>query len=410
MILTSPIKMQNKLFKLLIIRYGEIALKSNQVRRQLENILARCIEETLNRQNISHKIQILPTRGRIFLYTDHLNAAIGVLKNCFGIVSLSPSFQINTDRKEIREAAIKLADIDLKEGNTFAVRTKRVGEHTFSSQDISSEVGTYILDQLTNRGITVNLTNPDHTFHIEIRDKKTYLFREIIPGLAGLPYGSQGKLISLISGGIDSPVATWLMMKRGCDIFPLYCDLSPFNTNAANRRVVEVLQKLFYYSPYQQITLYCAPHGHTLNQIKEVIPPKLTCLFCKRTMYKVAKKLANQLNAKGVVTGENLGQVASQTLDNLYILNQSIELPVFRPLIGFDKADTMNLSKKLGLYLSSIMKVPSCGAVPQYPETHGRLEEIIKIEQENSFDKLIDEEFKNIKKIQLRIVPNKSED
>jgi thiamine biosynthesis protein ThiI len=139
-----------------------------------------------------------------------------VLKKCFGIVSLSPAFQIETDRKAIQEAALKMADASLAMNASFAIQTKRTGQHAFTSQDISVEVGAYILDNLADRKIKVNLTNPDHKIYIEIRDKEAFLFDKIVYGTGGLPYGSQGKAVALVSGGIDSPVASWLMMKRGC--------------------------------------------------------------------------------------------------------------------------------------------------------------------------------------------------
>ncbi|NVM52997.1 MAG: tRNA 4-thiouridine(8) synthase ThiI [Candidatus Helarchaeota archaeon] len=398
--------MQEEFFNLLLIRYGEIGLKSKKVRRKLENLLTNRIQQMLQRKQISYeKLKLFPTRGRLFLYTSDIAKASEELKNCFGIVSISPAFQVSSDRKEIRDAALKLADPNLKMNDTFAIKTRRVGNHSFTSQDISTEVGAFILENLAERKISVNLTNPMHTINIEIRDQNCFLFNQTLQGFAGLPYGSQGKLISLISGGIDSPVASWLIMKRGCDIFPLYCDNTPFTTSAAYERVTKVLRELFKYSPYKQITFFSAPHGHTLERIKEVVPPKLTCIFCKRTMYKVAERLAHRLNAKGIVTGENLGQVASQTLDNLYVLNQSVKIPIFRPLIGFEKNETMNLSRKLGLYSSSIMQVPSCSAVPQYPETHGTLEKILDIEKENEIDKLVDEEFQGIKEIKLTLIP-----
>lgn len=397
-------KMKGDLFKFLIIRYGEIGLKSTKVRRKLENILINRITGMLQRKNIPYEnIKLFPTRGRIFLYTQDLIAAVEELKKCFGIVSLSPAFQVLSDRKAIQEATLKLAKANLKMNDTFAIRTKRVGQHPFSSQDISAEAGAFILKNLAEQKISVNLSNPNHIINIEIRDKNAFLFNQIIRGISGLPYGSQGKLISLISGGIDSPIASWLMMKRGCNIIPLFCDLTPYTDDSAYKRLIQVLRNLFEYSPFKQVTLYRTSHGIILKQIKELIPPKLTCIFCKRIMYKIAEKLAERLNAKGIVTGENLGQVASQTLDNLYILNQATKIPVFRPLIGFDKTETIKLSKSLGLYSSSIIQTLSCMAVPKYPETHGILKKILEIEDENQFDKLINDVFQKIEQIKLKL-------
>ncbi|MHA1132552.1 MAG: tRNA sulfurtransferase [Candidatus Helarchaeota archaeon] len=254
---------------------------------------------------------------------------------------------------------------------------------------MSSQVGAYLLENINDRNISVNLSNPDHTFFIEIRDKEAFLFKEVIHGVSGLPYGSQGKLISLFSGGIDSPIASWLMMKRGCDIIPLFCDLTPYNTEAAYSRAVKVLQKLSEYSPLKKLLLFRAPHGFILEQLKGVIHPKNTCLMCKRIMYRIAERLATQLNAKGIVTGENLGQVASQTLDNLFILNQSVRIPVFRPLIGFDKIEVITLSK--------------------YPETHGSLDEILALEKDVAIESLIDKAFQNIQSIELSLSNKKIE-
>lgn len=394
--------MQQSRFDFLIIRYGEIGLKSTKVRRNLENTLSTCILQMLQRERIGYeKLQLIPTRGRLFIYTEELTRAMEVLKKCFGIVSLSPAFQIETDRKAIQEAALQMAEASLAMNGSFAIQTKRTGQHPFTSQDISAEVGAYILKNLADRKIKVNLTNPDHTIYIEIRDKAAFLFDKIVYGTGGLPYGSQGKAVALISGGIDSPVASWLMMKRGCKIFPIFADLAPYTTTAATDRLIQVLRKLFEYTPHQQVTFYQFPHGEYLEQVKEFIPPKLTCIFCKRMMYKVAEKLAFSLNAKAIVTGENLGQVASQTLDNLYILDQATQLPVFRPLIGFDKNEITDLSRKLDLYAPSIMQVPSCTAVPQYPETHGVLEHVLKIEQEHDFERIATEQFEKIKKIKV---------
>jgi len=398
--------MQQDHFNFLIIRYGEIGLKSTKVRRRLENLLSNRILQMLNRKNIRYeKLKLFPTRGRLFIYTQELNNAIEELKKCFGIVSLSPAFQIATDRKEIQESALKMAETILDLNETFAIKTTRVGQHPFTSQNISVEVGALILSELADRQIKVNLTNPDHTIHIEIRDKETYLFNNIIHGTGGLPYGSQGKAVSLISGGIDSPVASWLMMKRGCKTYPIYADLAPFTTTTADDRLIQVLRRLFEYTPYKQIIYYRFPHGNYLKQVREFIPPKLTCIFCKRMMYRVAEKLALSINAKGIVTGENLGQVASQTFDNLYILNQAVNLPVFRPLIGFDKNETIDLSKKLDLYTASTMQVPSCTAVPKHPETHGRLEDVLKIEQEHDFYEIAKEQFEKMEKIKIPLVP-----
>jgi thiamine biosynthesis protein ThiI len=360
----------------------------------------------VERRDLSYEhIKLHPTRGRIFLYTDDISNALIELTKCFGIISSSPAVKVPSQRQSICQVALKLAKQTFTDHHSFAVRTKRVGQHPFTSQEIAAEVGAYLLQNLDKKGLFVDLNNPHHTLHIEIRDKEAFLFNEIIPGPAGMPYGSQGKVISLFSGGIDSPVATWFMMKRGCDVIPLFCDLDPFTTPASEKRTLEVLQKLYLYSPYRQLKVYIVPHGVLLQKISQKIPPKFTCLFCKRAMYKIASKLADSLGAKAIITGENLAQVASQTLDNLYVLDQATNIPIFRPLIGFEKNQTIKLSQTLGFYETSIQQVPSCAACPQYPETHGRLEDILTIERDLNLDSLLNEELQNLHTINLEISP-----
>jgi len=258
------------------------------------------------------------------------------LKKVFGIVSFS-----ECERCALSELSKHVLDFCERKGfsktESFAVRVRRKGTHDFTSQQKAAELGALI--QKRFKGPKVDLKHPTKEVFIEIRDDDCYIFDEVIRGAGGIPLGVEGKVVSLFSGGIDSPVATWMMMKRGCEVIPIYFDISPFADEEARRRAERVAEVLAEYQP--SFRLRVEKHGNFLNRVKNFLTPKglerYTCILCKRRMYKVAEKLAVKEGAKGLVTGENLGQVASQTLDNLSVLDGACELPVFRPLIGFDK-------------------------------------------------------------------------
>jgi len=208
---------------MILIRYGEIALKTKRIRINWERMLVSNIKNMLKQNNIEFdKIIFLPTRGRIFLYAPLTSKISSVLKKVSGITSFSEVVEGTDSVESITELSIQLADKILDKNDTFAVRVKRSGSHNYSSTDIAKIVGGEILKNFKNRNISVDLSNPKKIIYIEIRDRKSYIFNEKIKGMGGLPIGVQGKIVSLISGGIDSPVAAWIMMKRGCYIRPIY--------------------------------------------------------------------------------------------------------------------------------------------------------------------------------------------
>jgi thiamine biosynthesis protein ThiI len=227
----------------------------------------------------------------------------------------------------------------------------------------------------------VDLDRPDLELHVEIREGDCYLFTEVIQGTGGLPLGVEGSLVALVSGGIDSPVAAWMMMKRGCRIIPIYVALESFLDDDARARAEKVVEVLRVYQP--DIRLQVIPDSFLACAKKELARwdlEKYTCLICKRRMYRIAGAVAREKGAKGIVTGESLGQVASQTLDNLFVLNDAVDLPVYRPLIGLDKEEIIRIAREIGTFGSSTVQVKGCQAVPKKPSTSAVLEKIREIE------------------------------
>lgn len=354
-----------------LLRYSEIALKSLPVRRRWEDVLITNLQKALP------GCKVRKSWGRIWLEgpVDPVK-----LKKVFGIVSFS-----ECERCSLQEMDSYIMDFcmraDLDKAKTFALRLRRVGDHPFTSHEKTVELADKILERFPN--LKVNLDNPDVAIYVEIRDNDCYLYRDVIKGAGGLPLGVEGKLVALFSGGIDSPVAAWMMMKRGCKIIPVYADLTSFSSEGALKKAEAVIETLKAYQPDIELRVV---KDDFLSRAKLVMRKydleNYTCLICKRHMYRLAESIAMEVGAKGIVTGESLGQVASQTLDNLFVLDSAISMPIYRPLIGFDKVEAEGIARKIGTFEPSTMPVEGCNAVPYKPATKGKLEKALKIEEE----------------------------
>ena len=352
------------------IRYGEIGVKSPKIRRKFENKLMNNIKSELD-------CDFINDYGRIILKTNEKDATVReVLGRVFGIVSYSPVFETETDNQKISQLIEESLSEFIEQGKfkpdsqSFAVKCRRVGVHDFSSQEMAGYVGSVIV-KLTNA--KVNLSNPDFTVYVEVRQDKTFVYYEKIKGLGGLPVGSQGRVICLVSGGIDSPVATFQMLKRGCSVTLLHCDNSPYGSGTVNK-VLKIAEKLRRYSLGEEVRVYTIKYGQYLEYVIKNAPPRMTCVLCKSGMYQSAELLARREKAKAIVDGSSIGQVASQTLNNIEASRYHCKMPIFSPLISLDKLEIESIAKKIGTYEISIIPDGGCGAVPRYPETHADLE------------------------------------
>ncbi len=386
-----------------LIRYGEIGLKSPSIRNHLEVLLMQHIKRKLERLEIPVD-NLVRERGRIFILTSQPIKAAEAAAKVFGVVSTSPVYSVKPTLNSILLGAEKVFLPLLSAGQSFAVRTRRTKGQQITSMEAAREVGSHLLTIADSKDILVrvDLDNPDHEFFIEIRDKEAAIFTQNIKGPGGLPYGSQGTVIGLHSGGIDSPVAQWLLMKRGCHVIPVFFDSSNDENSSSFKRAVSTAKLLSEWSPKSNPELIVIPYRSLLAALSQCKNPKLTCLLCKRLMYRLATKIARIENGIGLVTGESLGQVASQTLSNLSVLSQATHLPIYRPLIGLDKVETMTLARQIGTYSKSAQTVDECFAVPEHPEISGDIMQIQEEETKLKLEPLITEAIEQRKRLSLR--------
>ena len=326
---------------------------------------------------------IVRVRGRIYVHMSTQTAAetAKTLTKVFGISSVSLAKQTTSELTDIYKTAVEMAQTALPNNATFAVRCHRVGTHPYSSQDVCRNLGEQILEHFPSRNPKVNLTNPNVTVTVEIRDKEAYVYAEQIPAQGGFPLGTQAKTVCLLSGGIDSPVACWLTMKRGSPTVPIYIDNTPYTDERTRQKAIDTAKKLQEWSTGKINKIYIVPNGENIQAIQEKAPARFTCLLCKRLMYRIAERIANSEKALGIVTGEAIGEQASQTMHNLYAIDEAATLyPIHRPLLGFDKLETEAIARKIGTFEISILKAKGCTAAPSMPATQARLNAVKEAE------------------------------
>ncbi|AGB05290.1 thiazole biosynthesis/tRNA modification protein ThiI [Aciduliprofundum sp. MAR08-339] len=353
---------------MIIVRYGEIGLKGRN-RKKFEELLAKNIERKLKRYGYSSHTKIL--RGRIFVFAS--DEAAGLIAKCPGVVSVSPAREVE---EHLLFEHIKNV-LSAYSPKSFRVSTHRVDKnYPKTSQEINEEIGRFIVEEF---GWRVDLENPELTVGVEIIKGRFYVYLDRIPGIGGLPVGSAGKLVLLISPGIDSPVAGYLMMKRGSKIVALHLK----HGDEGVRKVEKIVEVLDQYSP-RKIELVVEDHSVILEKIahklKEINRERWICVFCKYTMLKIANDVAQRYGALGIITGDSLGQVASQTLENMYIESQATSYPIYRPLIGMDKNEIERIAREIGTYdVFLSMGEEKCLFRPRFVTVQGKYEEFEKI-------------------------------
>ena len=376
---------------LIIARYGEVGIKSNRVRRRFENRLINNIKASID-------AEVKVYQARIFIFPNDFDDAIEKLERIFGIVSYSPAVSTKSTfedvERDLATYAEKLHDEGLLDENTkFAISCRRVGTHEFSSQEMAAFAGAVVVRKYSS---PVDLTNPELTIYLEVRDNEAYIFHEKIRGPGGLPLGTQGKVVSLVSSGIDSPVATYLMMKRGCQVIALYCDNQPYTSPEALKNYEDLIDQLNLYASGAPIKKRVVKYGDYLSTCKSDAPDKMTCVLCKSGMYKIAGKLAKKLHAEAVIDGSSLGQVASQTLPNILATREDLDVPVLSPLIGLDKVEITKIAEKIGTFEISKRDDGGCKAVPKYPETKADLEFVKQIKEDINQEEELEKAFETI--------------
>ncbi len=370
---------------LLVKSSSEITLKGLN-RREFEDCLLREIK-----RRIGTEYRIDRESGRFFIhaYSDEM---IKELQKVFGILRVAVADIVEKDIEAISRTAVEQVGA-ISGARTFKVESKRADKRfPLNSMELSREVGGDILKAIPD--IKVDVHNPDVIVHVEVRDK-AYIYTKEYEGVGGMPYKSAGKGMLLLSGGIDSPVAGFMMAKRGLELSCVYYHSHPYTSERAKDKVVQLARKLSEYTG--PIRLYVIPFTHIQMDIIEKCREDELTIIMRRFMTKLAEMAAAKEGARALVTGESLGQVASQTLESIVVTNSELEIPVFRPLIGMDKVNIMDISRKIGTYDISILPYEDCCTifVPKHPKTKPRLNEIKKSEEKLDVMGLMEEALEN---------------
>jgi thiamine biosynthesis protein ThiI len=371
-----------------LVKYGEIFLKSEPVKKRFEAKLLANIRRALAAAGL--EADITSHRGRILLSGSDPAGIAAAAAGVFGVVAAGPCTLTPAGREELETNAVSFAAGAIGDAASFAVRARRSGMKGFSSQELAASIGEGVL--LARPDVRVDLRNPSFELFVEARDTGGIIYSAMRDGPGGLPLGTQGPVLSLLSAGIDSPVASWLMMRRGCTLAHFHCDPGRFGGEAVRKQVIANHTVLSRWAPGLPMDLYIAD----LAPFYEALcsrggDEKSRCVVCKRFMMRVAVKLAEDTGAQALVTGDSIGQVASQTLTNIGVVGEVVPqtLPILRPLIGWDKDETVRLARTIGTFTDSPGDL-SCALVPKYPLLEASMKRIRAEEERIGADELCD--------------------
>ena len=381
--------------KVIVVRYGEIFLKGKN-RKFFENLLKDNIQNSL--KLIPHRFSVKYTRYFISEYGENEELVCQKLDKVFGIHSYSPAIMIKTDLNQIYSIACDMAKDFV---GTFKVETNRADKTlNKNSIDISREIGGLILK--SNPNLSVKVKNPENIINIDIRETgETFIYTQEIKGLGGLPTGCAGKGLLLLSGGIDSPVAGFMMAKRGMSLNGLHFHSYPYTGIAAKEKVIKLAEKVSDYSG--KFKLYVVSFTEIQEQIHEKCHESYMITLMRRFMMRIAERLAKQIDAQAIITGESLGQVASQTIESMTSSNSVVTMPVLRPVVAFDKTDIIEIANKIDTFETSILPYEDCCTVflPKNPLIKPKLDKVIAEENKLNVEELIEKAMQNIEIISL---------
>ncbi|MGI6188394.1 MAG: tRNA 4-thiouridine(8) synthase ThiI [Clostridiales bacterium] len=386
----------------ILLRYGEIHLKG-QNRPYFERVLQSNIEKALEAYK---DVRVIKAQGRYFIENVGDDPRIyDTISRIFGIISFSPALRVAKNMEDIQEAAeLQLKDaIDAQgglNGLSFKVESRR-SDKTFplTSMELSRTIGAHLLRKFP--GIKVDVHNPMVTIHIEVREW-TYMYHRIIPGAGGMPVGTNGKAVLLLSGGIDSPVAGWMISKRGVELTAVHFHSFPYTSDRSKEKVIDLCRILTGYCG--PIRLYVVPFTRIQQELYQKCPDKMLTLLMRRFMMKIGEIIARREEAGVLITGESLGQVASQTLESLSVTDDAVSMPVLRPLIGMDKIEIIDMAKKIDTYETSILPYEDCCTifVPKHPLTRPRLDKVREAEALVDGKELIEDAVANAEVIEVK--------
>ncbi|MEG1448568.1 MAG: tRNA uracil 4-sulfurtransferase ThiI [Oscillospiraceae bacterium] len=387
--------------EIILIKNGEIALKGLN-RATFEDILIKNMKHRLYKLG---RFNFKKAQSTIYVSPENedtdLDEAVNIVSKIFGIAAFARAAVCKKDFETIKELSIDYLKEDLEDAKTFKVEAKRADKSfPMKSPQICAELGGYILDNFPN--LSVDVHNPDITVYVEIRDFGAYIHKQQTKGAGGMPVGTGGKSSLLVSGGIDSPVAGYMMGKRGIEISAVHFVSPPYTSQRAKEKVITLLEKIAEYCG--KIDFYVVPFTEIQEQIRDNCPEEFFTIIMRRFMMKISQQIAKNIGSKALITGESVGQVASQTLGAIACTDAVCEMPVFRPLIGMDKEEIVTIARRIDTFETSILPYEDCCTVftPKHPRTNPRIADIEDAESRLDVETLIKNAMENIEVITIR--------
>ena len=385
---------------IILLKQGEIVLKGLN-RKSFEQKLLNNINRRLAEIG---KFKVYCMQSTVYIEpvdeTSDMDEAFEAMTKVFGIASVNRAAGCEKDPQKIAELAISYLKDDMESAKSFKVEGKRSDKRfPLNSIQLAQYVGGELAEAYPDCEVDVH--NPELTVHVEIRDLAAYVHAAPTPGAGGMPVGSNGIGVTLLSGGIDSPVSTYMIAKRGVRLIPVHFFSFPYTSEQAKQKVIELAQLLTAYCG--RMTVEVVPFTHIQEEIREKCPEEYFTLIMRRFMMRIAQNIAEANGAKAIVTGENLGQVASQTMEAMASTQAVTELPVLQPLIGMDKEEIVRLARKIGTFDTSILPYEDCCTVftPKHPKTKPKVKEVAEIESVLDIDGLVAEAVAGIERIKV---------
>ena len=384
---------------IILLKLGEIVLKGLN-RRSFEQKLTANVRRRLAPIG---KFRVYCLQSIIYVEGEDgadMDTAFEALKKVFGVISLTRAAACEKDKDAIAKLAIEYLREDMLRAKSFKVETRRSDKaFPMTSIELSQYVGNALSDAYED--IEVDVHDPELVVHIEVRDLAAYVHAMPVHGAGGLPVGCSGTAVTLLSGGIDSPVSTYMIAKRGVHLIPVHFFSFPYTSQQAKEKVIELGRLLTEYCG--KMTMEVVPFTHILEEIRDKCPEEYFTLIMRSFMMRIAEQIAQRSNAKAIVTGENLGQVASQTMEAMASTQAVMTLPILQPLIGMDKEEIVERARQIGTFETSILPYEDCCTVftPRHPRTRPKISEVERAESKLDIDALVAEAIEGIERIEL---------
>ena len=384
---------------IILLKLGEIVLKGLN-RKSFEQKLMGNIRRRLAPLG---NFRVYCLQSTVYVEGEEgadMDAAFEAMKQVFGVISLSRAAPCEKNKEAIAALAIEYLRDEMESAKSFKVESKRSDKaFPMTSIELSQYVGGELADAYPDTAVDVH--DPELTVHIEVRDLAAYVHAAPVPGAGGMPVGSNGVAVTLLSGGIDSPVSTYMIAKRGVRLIPVHFFSFPYTSQQAKDKVVELGRQLTAYCG--RMTMEVVPFTHIQEEIRDKCPEEYFTLIMRRFMMRIAQHIAEANGAKAIVTGENLGQVASQTMEAMASTQAVTHLPVLQPLIGMDKEEIITIARKIGTFDTSILPYEDCCTVftPRHPRTRPQVSEVEAAESALDIDALVQEAIQGIERISL---------